>query len=88
MCFSFRNLFRDDFDKMKDEGFIVEVFDGNLGVYFSNSGLKAGLFMELNDATIIKSELKTLTLTSCYCYGTETTYGTAHITGIGGRCNN
>ena len=86
--FFYLKSFRDDFDKMKDEGFIVEVSDGNVGVYFSNSGLKAGLFMELNDAAIIKSELQTLTLTSCYCYGPETAYGTAHITGIGGRCNN
>ena len=33
----------------------------------SDYGLKAGLFMELNDAAIIQSDIKTLTVTSIPC---------------------
>ena len=55
--------FRDDYDRLKDNGIIVEVKDGYIGVFFSNCGLKDGVFMEANDTRIIKSELKTLTAT-------------------------
>ena len=55
--------FRDDYDRLKDNGIIVEVKDGYIGVFFSNCGLKDGVFMEANDTRIVKSDLKTLTAT-------------------------
>ena len=81
-----RNYFRDAFDKLKG-GFIVQVTNGKIGVYYSNCGLKDGLFMELNDSSIIKSEFKTLTATSFKFPGNRSIYGTAQFTGIGGRCD-
>ena len=71
------SYFRDDFDRLK-EGFIIQVQDGCIGVYFSMSDkgllgqelLKGELLMELNDPTIFKSNFKTLTATSCDCGGT------------------
>ena len=79
-------MFRDAYDKLKD-GFIVEVTNGKISVYYSNCGLKDSLFMELNDPSIIKSEMKTLTATSYFAYPNYSIYGTAQFTGIGGRCD-
>ena len=56
-------IFRDDYDRFKNKGIIVEVKDGYIGVFFSNCGLKDGVFLEANDTRIMKSELKTLTAT-------------------------
>ena len=48
---------------MKEDGFIVEIKDGSIAVFFSNFGLKGEVLMELTDDTIVKSEYKTLTAT-------------------------
>ena len=83
----FTKVFRDDYDRMKDNGFIVEVKDGYLGVFFSNYGLKGDVFMEANHDTIVKSELKTLTATIIdpAAIG-EPVNGAAQFQGIGASC--
>ena len=71
---------------MQKDGFIVEVIDGFIRVYFANDGLKDGLYMEVNDASIIKSELKTLTTAPSHIRFGESS-GTAQFTTVGGSCN-
>ena len=44
---------------MKND-FLIQVSDGYIGIFYSDSGLKGGLVLELNDARIIKSELNTI----------------------------
>ena len=61
--------------------------NGKIGVYYSNCGLKDGLFMEVDDPAIIKSEIKTLTATGNLFAPNRSIYGTAQFTGIGGRCD-
>ena len=46
--------------------FIVQVTDGNIGIYFSESGSKGDLVLELNDERIKKSELNTLVASGGY----------------------
>ena len=84
----FTKVFRDDYDKMKDNGLIVEVKDGYLGVFFSNCGLKGDIFFDVNDDTIVKSEIKTLTATimeSAASIG-EPVNKAAQFQGIGASC--
>ena len=73
---------------MRDNGFIVEVRDGYIGVFFSNCGLKGDLFMEVNDDTIVKSEFKTLTATimESKSYIGEPVNEAAQFQGIGASC--
>ena len=81
---------------MQKDGFIVEVIDGFIRVYFANDGLKDGLYMEVNDARIIKSELKVITTAPSHTrpgkYHTrpgkyDWSSGTAQFTAVGGSCN-
>ena len=78
---------------MQKDGFIVEVIDGFIRVYFANDGLKDGLYMEVNDARIIKSELKVITTAPSHTRGpgradwTDWSSGTAQFTAVGGSCN-
>ena len=69
---------------MQKDGFIVEVIDGFIRVYFANDGLKDGLYMEVNDASIIKSELKVITTAPSHISEPS---GTAQFTAIGGSCS-
>ena len=69
---------------MQKDGFIVEVTDGFIRVYFANEGLKDGIFMEVNDASIIKSELKIITTAPSHISESS---GTALFKPIGGSCN-
>ena len=73
---------------MRDNGFIVEVKDGYIGVFFSNCGLKGDVFMEVNDDTIVKSEFKTLTATimESKSYIGDPVNETAQFQGIGASC--
>ena len=71
---------------MQKDGFIVEVIDGFIRVYFANDGLKDGLYMEVNDASIIKSELKVITTAPSHI-GIGRSTGTAQFTAVGGSCN-
>ena len=58
-------IFRDEFDQLKND-FIVQVTDGNIGIYFSNLGAKGDLVLQLNDDRINKSILDTLVVTGGY----------------------
>ena len=55
--------------------------------------LKDGLYMEVNDARIIKSELKVITTAPSHTRGpgradwTDWSSGTAQFTAVGGSCN-
>ena len=69
---------------MQKDGFIVEVIDGFIRVYFANDGLKDRLFMEVNDTSIIKSELKIITTAPAHI--TEDN-GTIQFTAVGNSCN-
>ena len=55
----------------------MQVMDGYIGIYFSLSGIKGDLVIELNDERINKSELDTLIAT-----GDSTGSGTMHIRGV------
>ena len=68
---------------MQKDGFIVEVKDGSIQVYFANDGMKDGIFIEVNDASIIKSELKVITTAPSHISEPS---GTAQFTAIGGSC--
>ena len=69
---------------MQKDGFIVEVTDGFIRVYFANDGMKDGLFIEASDPSIIKSELKVITTAPSHISEPS---GTAQFTAIGGSCN-
>ena len=69
---------------MQKDGFIVEVTDGFIRVYFANDGMKDGLFIEASDASIIKSELKVITTAPSHISEPS---GTAQFTAIGGSCS-
>ena len=69
---------------MQKDGFIVEVTDGFIRVYFTNDGLKDSIFMEVKDASIIKSELKIITTAPSHISESS---GTAKFEAIGGSCN-
>ena len=69
---------------MQKDGFIVEVTDGFIRVYFANDGLKDGIFIEVNDASIIKSELTIITTAPSHISESS---GTALFKAIGGSCN-
>jgi len=71
---------------MQKDGFIVEVIDGFIRVYFANDGLKDGLFMEVNDASIIKSELKIITTAPAHITE-DSPSGTIQFTAVGNSCN-
>ena len=59
--------------------FAVQVTDGNIAIYAADSnGLKGDLILEWNDASIVKSDLNTLTVTG---YGEP---GNARVRGV---CN-
>ena len=75
---------------MQKDGFIVEVIDGFIRVYFANDGLKDGLYMEVNDARIIKSELKVITTAPSHTRRPgrpDWSSGTAQFTAVGSSCN-
>ena len=73
---------------MKEDGFIVEIKDGSIAVFFSNFGLKGEVLMELTDDTIVKSEYKTLTATVMQspAYIGEPINEAAQFKGIGASC--
>ena len=63
--------------------FVVQVTDGNIGVYAADTnGIKGNLIVELNDKTIVKSDLNTLTATAT---ANELSGGTARIRGVCGN---
>ena len=68
----------DEFDQLRGD-FIVQVTDGNIGIYFSALGFKGDLVFELNDTRIKKSELDTLVTTGGFGGS-----GNIHIRGVGG----
>ena len=74
---------------MRDNGIIVEIKDGYIGVFFSNSGSKGGVVMEANDVRIKKAELKTLTATVYQDarYIGQAINEAAQFNGIGGSCD-
>ena len=81
-------MFRDDYDRLRDDGLIVEVKDGYIGVFFSKCGKKGGVLMEAKDPTIKKYALKTMTATTFENanYIGSPVKGTAEFRGIGGSC--
>ena len=61
-----RNEDRTQWEQVRDN-LAVQVTDGNIAIYSANSdGTKADLLVELNDDTIVKSDLNTLTMTGGY----------------------
>ena len=69
-------IFREEFDQLRND-FIVQVTDGNIGIYFSNLGAKGDLVFELNDDRINKSILDILVVTG----GFEGS-GNIHVRGV------
>ena len=73
-------IFRTEFDLLRDN-FIVEVTDGEIGIYWYSSTAtdrsKGDLFLKLEDSRVIKSELTHL-VASGYAYGN----GNMHFRGI------
>ena len=74
--FDFNTVFRTQFDRLRQD-FIIQVSNGNIGIYFSNFGEKAELVMELIDERIQKSLLNTLVAS-----GGHGGFGTMRIRGI------
>ena len=63
--------------------FVVQVTDGNIGVYAADThGIKGTLIVEKNDNRIVKSELNTLTASAS---NQENSQGTARIRGVCGK---
>ena len=62
--------------------FVVQVADGNIGVYAADAdGIKGNLIFELNDERIVKSDLNTLTASAS---GNAASQGIARIRGVCG----
>ena len=70
---------RSEFEQLKND-FIVQVCDGNIGIYHSNLGAKNHLVFELNDERINKSELDTIVAT-----GLRNGSGNMRIRGVLGK---
>ena len=69
-------IYRDEFNQLRRD-FIVQVRDGNIGIYYAIFGVKSDLVFELNDERINKSELNTLVATG-FRYGS----GNMRIRGV------
>ena len=69
-------IFREEFDQLRND-FIVQVTDGNIGIYFSNLGAKGDLVFELIDDRINKSILDTLVVTGGFKGS-----GNIHVRGV------
>ena len=74
----FQVIFRHEFDQWKQD-FIVQVTDGNIGVYVAVQDAKGDLILELNDERIKKSELDTIVASGGWGGS-----GNIQIRGVGG----